>query len=145
MSSQRAPVHSVKWAASLWYVWESSQIDAFIVHSSHPLEKLISQVETLKQLNKLCCVSQIENGKLSDHENSSTMEHLRLLLTMVLSVTRARTEAPGPGEWQEDSGLSLYRAPEEADALGAGAAASAQSVDLEKKASLKGFDGLCCS
>lgn len=55
---------------------------------------------------------------------------------MVLSMARARAEASGPGEWQEDSGLSLYRAPEEGDTLGAGAATSAQSVDLEKKVSL---------
>lgn len=68
------------------------------------------------------------------------MEHLRLLLPMVLSVARARAEAPGPGEWQEDSGLGLYRAPEEGVPMGVGATASAQSVDLEKKASLSGFN-----
>ncbi|MEQ2203244.1 hypothetical protein XENOCAPTIV_027393, partial [Xenoophorus captivus] len=45
----------------------------------------------------------IENGKLSDHEHSSTMEHLRLLLPMVLSMTRTQSEALGSGEWQEDS------------------------------------------
>ncbi|XP_053196279.1 TNF receptor-associated factor 2 isoform X1 [Scomber japonicus] len=81
------------------------------------------------------CKSVIENGKISDHEHSSTMEHLRLLLPMVLSLTKTSTDASGPGEWQEDSGLGLYRAPEEGAAMGvgAGAAASAQSVDLEKK------------
>lgn len=60
------------------------------------------------------------------------MEHLRLLLPMVLSMTRSRSEASGAGEWQEDSGLGLYRAPEE----GSGAAASTNSTDLEKKVSL---------
>uniref|UniRef100_A0A3Q2YKC4 TNF receptor-associated factor n=1 Tax=Hippocampus comes TaxID=109280 RepID=A0A3Q2YKC4_HIPCM len=55
---------------------------------------------------------QLDNDKLSDHEHSSVTEHLRLLLPMVLSVARPpRTEAPS--EWQEDSGLGLYRAPEE--------------------------------
>lgn len=82
----------------------------------------------------------MENGKLSDHEHNSTMEHLRLLLPMVLSV--ARTEAPRPGEYQEDSGLGLYRAPEEGVTMGAGAAASTQFVDLDKKVSADGFDGL---
>uniref|UniRef100_A0A671YW81 TNF receptor-associated factor n=1 Tax=Sparus aurata TaxID=8175 RepID=A0A671YW81_SPAAU len=82
------------------------------------------------------CKSVIENGKLSDHEHSSTMEHLRLLLPMVLSMARVRADAPGPGEWQEDSGLGLYRAPEEGvNMAAAGAAASAQPVDLEKKVS----------
>ncbi|MEQ2168645.1 hypothetical protein GOODEAATRI_016971 [Goodea atripinnis] len=70
-------------------------------------------------------LSLIENGKLSDHEHSSTMEHLRLLLPMVLSMTRTQSEALGSGEWQEDSGFGLYRAPEE----GNGAAASTQPVN----------------
>lgn len=52
---------------------------------------------------------------------------------MVLSLTRARTEVSDSGEWQEDSGLGLYRAPEEGVNMGAGAAASVHSVDLEKK------------
>lgn len=60
------------------------------------------------------------------------MEHLRLLLPMVLTMTHPRSEALGSGELQEDSGLGLYRAPEEGD----GAAATAQPVDLEKKVSL---------
>ncbi|XP_075942829.1 TNF receptor-associated factor 2 [Anarhichas minor] len=79
------------------------------------------------------CKHVIENGKLSDHEHSSTMEHLRLLLPMVLSMPLAHADAPGQGEWQEDSGLGLYRAPEEGAATGLGAAASVQSVDVEKK------------
>ncbi|KAM3874451.1 TNF receptor-associated factor 2 [Diretmus argenteus] len=79
------------------------------------------------------CKAVIENGKHSDHEQSSTMEHLRLLLPMVRYVARMRTEDPGPGEWQEDSGLGLYRAPEEGATTGTGAAASAQSLDLDKK------------
>lgn len=85
----------------------------------------------------------MENGKLSDHEHNSTMEHLRLLLPMVLSMTRTHADTPGPGEWQEDSGLGLYRAPEEGVSVGVGAAASVHSVDLEKKASLKWLNALC--
>lgn len=66
------------------------------------------------------------------------MEHLRLLLTMVLSMARTRADSSGPGELQEDSGLGLYRAPEEGvNIMGAGAAASVHSVDLEKKVSLQ--------
>lgn len=81
---------------------------------------------------------QTENGKLGDHENSSTMEHLRLLLHMVLSMARTQaTDTAGADEWQEDSGLGLYRAPEEGASAGAGAAASVHSVSLEKKVSLE--------
>lgn len=82
-------------------------------------------------------LSQVENGKLSEHEHSSTVEHVRLLLPMVLSLSRTRTEVSDSGEWQEDSGLGLYRAPEEGVNMGAGAAASAHAVDLEKKVRLK--------
>lgn len=69
------------------------------------------------------------------------MEHLRLLLHMVLSMARTHTDATttaaGVGEWQEDSGLGLYRAPEEGAGAGAGvgAAASVHPVSLEKKVS----------
>lgn len=70
------------------------------------------------------------------------MEHLRLLLPMVLSMAKTSAEAPSPGEWQEDSGLGLYRAPEEGVNMGAGAAASTQPVDLEKKVSLNRFEAL---
>lgn len=66
------------------------------------------------------------------------MEHLRLLLPMVLSIAVPPSDASGPGEWQEDSGLGLYRAPEEGVSMGSGAAASSQSMDLDKKVSLKG-------
>lgn len=64
------------------------------------------------------------------------MEHLHLLLPMVLSLTRTRTEVSDSGEWQEDSVLGLYRAPEEGINCDAGAAASVHSVDLEKKVRL---------
>ncbi|AWP15320.1 putative TNF receptor-associated factor 2 [Scophthalmus maximus] len=79
------------------------------------------------------CKFVVDNGKLADHEHSSTMEHLRLLLPMVQSMPRARAEALGPGDWQEDSGLGLYRAPEEGVPVGAGASASTPPVGLEKK------------
>ena len=71
------------------------------------------------------------------------MEHLRLLLPMVMSVGRVRAEASGPGEWQEDSGLGLYRAPEEGVSMDAGAAASPQSVDVEKKVSPNRSNARC--
>lgn len=88
-------------------------------------------------LTQLRSVPQIENGKLSDHEQSSTMEHLRLLLPMVLTMARTRADTSGAGEWQED-GIGLYRAPEERlSMIGAGAAATVQSVDLEKKVSVQ--------
>ncbi|KAM3599122.1 uncharacterized protein V6R79_000390 [Siganus canaliculatus] len=84
--------------------------------------------------NEVGCKSVIENGKLNDHEHSSTMDHLRLLLSMVMSMARTRTDT-GAGEWQEDSGLGLYRAPEEGGNVAAAASASPStySLDLEKK------------
>uniref|UniRef100_A0A3Q3M2J2 TNF receptor-associated factor n=1 Tax=Mastacembelus armatus TaxID=205130 RepID=A0A3Q3M2J2_9TELE len=89
-----------------------------------PREKFNDHIKTCAKSKSACpfsevgCKSVIENGKLNDHEHSSTVEHLRLLLPMVLSVARTREEASGPGEWQEDCGLGLYRAPGEG-ALGA--------------------------
>ncbi|XP_005803805.1 TNF receptor-associated factor 2 isoform X1 [Xiphophorus maculatus] len=100
-----------------------------------PREKFSDHIKSCVKSKSACpfsevgCKTVIENGKLSDHEHSSTMEHLRLLLPMVLTMTHPRSEALGSGELQEDSGLGLYRAPEEGD----GAAAAAQPVDLEKK------------
>lgn len=64
------------------------------------------------------------------------MEHLRLLLPMVASISRTRAEASGPGEWQEDGpGWGLYRGP--GDGITEESAAPQQSVDLDKKVSLK--------
>uniref|UniRef100_A0A3Q1HPB6 TNF receptor-associated factor n=1 Tax=Acanthochromis polyacanthus TaxID=80966 RepID=A0A3Q1HPB6_9TELE len=101
-----------------------------------PREKFSDHSKSCAKSKSACPFSEVgcksvvcTNGKLGDHEHGSTMEHLRLLLPMVLSLTRTRAEAAGAGEWQEDSGLGLYRAPEE----GAGAAASVQPVGLEKK------------
>lgn len=111
------------------------------------LEKFSVHVKSWLRLNCLRFASQTENGKLGDHEHSSTMEHLRLLLHMVLSMARTHADATttttttavaaaaGVGEWQEDSGLGLYRAPEEGAGAGAGAAASVHPVSLEKKVS----------
>ncbi|CAN9504494.1 unnamed protein product [Ophioblennius macclurei] len=104
-----------------------------------PREKFSEHTKSCAKSRSACpfsevgCKSMIENGKLSDHENSSTVEHLRLLLPMVLSMIRTRTETSGAGEWQEDSGLGLYRAPEEGASTGTGAAVTTQSFDLEKK------------
>ncbi|XP_069028050.1 TNF receptor-associated factor 2 [Embiotoca jacksoni] len=103
-----------------------------------PREKFNDHIKSCAKSKSACAFSEagckfvIENGKLSDHEHSSTVEHLRLLLPMVLSVARTRPEPAGPGEWQEDSGLGLYRAPEEGASLGGGAAAP---VGFEKKVS----------
>lgn len=76
------------------------------------------------------------------------MEHLRLLLHMVLSMARTQaTDAAGEAitaiadEWQEDSGLGLYRAPEEGATAGICAVASVHSVSLEKKVSLGKLGG----
>uniref|UniRef100_A0A667Y780 TNF receptor-associated factor n=1 Tax=Myripristis murdjan TaxID=586833 RepID=A0A667Y780_9TELE len=96
-----------------------------------PREKFNDHIKSCVKSKSACpfsevgCKAVIENGKQNDHEQSSTMEHLRLLLPMVLSVARMRTETTGPGEWQEDSGLGLYRAPEEGVTMGAGAAVNA--------------------
>lgn len=119
--SPKVPVPSVKWAANPWWV------AACLTGKSLFLSFVERQVHFL---------SQVENGKLSEHEHSSTMEHLHLLLPMVLSLTRPRPEVSDSGEWQEDSGLGLYRAPEEGVNVGAGAAASVHAVDLEKKVRL---------
>ncbi|XP_061911285.1 TNF receptor-associated factor 2 [Entelurus aequoreus] len=100
-----------------------------------PREKLSDHSRACVKSKSACSFSPVgckfvtDNGKLNDHEHSSVMEHLRLLLPMVLSVARPNTEAQGSGEWQEDSGLGLYRAPEE------GASSSMPSGDLEKKVS----------
>uniref|UniRef100_A0A8C2ZEX9 TNF receptor-associated factor n=1 Tax=Cyclopterus lumpus TaxID=8103 RepID=A0A8C2ZEX9_CYCLU len=95
--------------------------------------KLCAKSKSACPFSDVGCKYVIENGKLGDHEHSSTMEHLRLLLPMVLSMSRTHADASGQGEWQEDSGLGLYRAPEEGVAMVTGAAASMQSVDVEKK------------
>lgn len=55
-------------------------------------------------------LSQVESEKRGEHEVSSVVDHLRLLLS---EVNRVRQRTDGAGEWQEDSGLGLYRAPEE--------------------------------
>ncbi|TNM92014.1 hypothetical protein fugu_019026 [Takifugu bimaculatus] len=104
-----------------------------------PREKFNEHIRSCAKSKSACpfsevgCKSVVENGKLREHEHSSTVEHLHLLLPMVLSLTRTRAEASESGEWQEDSGLGLYRAPEEGVNVGAGAAASVHPVDLEKK------------
>ncbi|XP_034047341.1 TNF receptor-associated factor 2 [Thalassophryne amazonica] len=104
-----------------------------------PREKFADHARSCAKSKSVCpfidvgCKAVVENVKLSEHEHSSTTEHLRLLLPVVLSVVRMRAEALCPGEWQEDSGLGLYRAPEEGVTMGVGAAASTQSLDLEKK------------
>lgn len=100
-----------------------------------PREKFNDHVKSCAKSKITCpfsevgCKSVIDNQKVTEHEHNSTMEHLRMLLPLVLSVSRTRAEASGVGEWQEDSGVGLYRDPNE----GAGAITSVQPVDLEKK------------
>lgn len=104
-----------------------------------PREKFSDHMRSCAKSKSACpfsevgCKAVIDNGELSDHENSSTVEHLRLLLPMVPSMVRARADTPGLEEWQEVSGLGLYRAPEEGALMGASASSSVQSVDLDKK------------
>ncbi|XP_077354730.1 TNF receptor-associated factor 2 [Festucalex cinctus] len=107
-----------------------------------PREKFSDHVRSCTKSKSSCPFSEVgckfvlDNGKLSDHEHSSIMEHLRLLLPMVVSVARPRAEAPGPNEWQEDSGLGLYRAPEE------GASSPTPPPDLDKK--VKALENIVC-
>ncbi|KAL1274435.1 hypothetical protein QQF64_027249 [Cirrhinus molitorella] len=72
------------------------------------------------QFSEIGCRAVVDNGKQQEHEQSSVMEHLRLMLSVLSSV---RLRAEGGGEWQEDSGLGLYRGPEDAPPAGAHAAA----------------------
>lgn len=77
----------------------------------------------------LCCtdVLQVENEKQTEHEHSSISEHLRLLLDRLCQIQQL---AEDPGEWQEDSGLGLYRAPEEKETPVSGVG---QTTSLEQK------------
>ncbi|XP_051542371.1 TNF receptor-associated factor 2 isoform X2 [Myxocyprinus asiaticus] len=72
------------------------------------------------QFSEIGCRAVVDNGRLQEHEQTSVMEHLRLMLAVLSSV---RLRAEGAGEWQEDSGLGLYRGPEDAPPAGAHAAA----------------------
>ncbi|KAJ3605195.1 hypothetical protein NHX12_027245 [Muraenolepis orangiensis] len=84
------------------------------------------------------CKAVIENGRHGDHEQSSTVEHLRLLLPLVLSAGRASVG------WEDDPGC-LYRAPEEG-APGGGradaAVATVTSVNLDKK--VNALENIAC-
>ncbi|TSL28192.1 TNF receptor-associated factor 2 [Bagarius yarrelli] len=63
------------------------------------------------QFSEIGCRAVVDNGKQQEHEQNSIMEHLRLMLG-ALSTVRLRADVAG--EWQEDSGLGLYRGPEDA-------------------------------
>ncbi|KAK0133181.1 TNF receptor-associated factor 2 [Merluccius polli] len=86
--------------------------------------------------NEVGCKAVLENNKHQHHEQTSTKEHLRLLLPVVLALARGSSEGSAPMvEWHEDSDC-LYRAPEEGVSLEAratAAVATATSVDLDKK------------
>ncbi|XP_076868139.1 TNF receptor-associated factor 2 [Brachyhypopomus gauderio] len=68
------------------------------------------------QFSEIGCRAVVDNGKQHEHEQASITEHLRLMLA-VLSTVRLR--ADGASEWQEDSGLGLYRGPEDTPPPGA--------------------------
>ncbi|XP_017569631.1 TNF receptor-associated factor 2 isoform X2 [Pygocentrus nattereri] len=72
------------------------------------------------QFSEIGCRAVVDNGKQHEHEQTSITEHLRLMLAVLSSV---RLHSDGPGEWQEDSGLGLYRGPEDAAPPGVHAAA----------------------
>lgn len=73
----------------------------------------------------------MDNGKQQEHEQSNVMEHLRLMLAMLTSV-RMRSDAAG--EWQDDSGLGLYRSPEDAALPGAQAVAGGPGMQQKMTA-----------
>ncbi|KAG7481071.1 hypothetical protein MATL_G00062790 [Megalops atlanticus] len=81
-----------------------------------PREKFQDHIKSCAKFKSACpfstlgCGTVLENEKQSDHAQSSMLEHLRLLLGE-LCMLRQRIESPG--EWQEDSALGLYRAPED--------------------------------
>ncbi|XP_023674419.1 TNF receptor-associated factor 2-like [Paramormyrops kingsleyae] len=75
----------------------------------------------------LGCRTVVENEKQTEHEHSSISEHLRLLLDRLCQIQQL---AEDPGEWQEDSGLGLYRAPEEKETPVSGVG---QTTSLEQK------------
>ncbi|XP_016354376.1 TNF receptor-associated factor 2-like isoform X1 [Sinocyclocheilus anshuiensis] len=71
------------------------------------------------QFSEIGCRAVVDNGKQQEHEQTSMTEHLHLMLAVLSSV---RLRAEGAGELQEDSGLGLYRGPEDASPVGAHAA-----------------------
>ncbi|XP_036384078.1 TNF receptor-associated factor 2 [Megalops cyprinoides] len=81
-----------------------------------PREKFADHIKSCAKSKTLCpfsavgCGAVVDNEKQAEHEQTHISEHLRLLLAE-LPLMRLRAE--GAGEWQEDSGLGLYRAPEE--------------------------------
>ncbi|XP_037122206.1 TNF receptor-associated factor 2 [Syngnathus acus] len=85
---------------------------------------------------ELGCKYENNSGKLSEHEKNSTAEHLRLVLRQVLSVAPPQAEALLLSECQEDSGLGLYRAPEE------GASSHEPTTDLDKK--MRALENIVC-
>ncbi|XP_062845125.1 TNF receptor-associated factor 2 [Trichomycterus rosablanca] len=83
------------------------------------------------QFSEIGCRAVVDNGKQQEHEQSSIMEHLRLMLGVLSS---ARPRSDGAGEWQEDSGLGLYRSPEDAVPLGAQATPGGPGVQQKMSA-----------
>ncbi|XP_030624580.1 TNF receptor-associated factor 2 [Chanos chanos] len=83
------------------------------------------------QFSEIGCRAVIDNGKQVEHEQSNVTEHLRLMLASMLSLLRMRVD--GPGEWQEDSVLGLYRGPEDAATSVTHTGARAQGPGLQEK------------
>ncbi|XP_055792294.1 TNF receptor-associated factor 2-like [Salvelinus fontinalis] len=118
-----------------------------------PREKFLDHSRSCAKSKTACpfsevgCKVVIDNGKHSDHEQTSVMEHMRLILATMPLVRLQRPEAPGLGEWQEDSGLGLYRAPEDgatanAATDGGGAAAAGQTFGLDHK--VRALENIVC-
>ncbi|KAM8872716.1 TNF receptor-associated factor 2 isoform 1-T2 [Synchiropus picturatus] len=107
-----------------------------------PREKFSDHVRSCAKSKSSCpfgevgCKYVIENGKHTDHEQSSIVEHVRMLLSVVLSLARSSSESLGVSDWPEGFELGLYRAPED------GAAATGRSVDLDKK--VKALENIVC-
>ncbi|KAJ8408659.1 hypothetical protein AAFF_G00252940 [Aldrovandia affinis] len=89
--------------------------------------KLCEKARSACPFSKCGCTAVVDNDKQAEHEQSHGVEHLRLLLA---EVERQWQQPEGPSEWQMDSGLGLYRAPEEGVSPGGGAG---QPGTLDKK------------
>ncbi|XP_031434231.1 TNF receptor-associated factor 2 isoform X2 [Clupea harengus] len=104
-----------------------------------PREKFPEHVKTCAkskmacQFSKVGCHAVVDNGKQHDHEQSSIMDHLRMVLTALSSVVLVQSD--GFGEYQDDcGGLGLYRAPEEKAVAEAAASGKAYSNSSSSRA-----------
>ncbi|KAJ8414073.1 hypothetical protein AAFF_G00066710 [Aldrovandia affinis] len=81
-----------------------------------PREKFSDHVKSCGKFRSPCsfsvfgCDAVLENERQSYHEESSSVEHLRLLLA---ELCKLRMQGEEAGDWHEESALGLYRAPED--------------------------------